>query len=77
MIQSEEFLGRIFGPLLKPWLSVIKKLIKPIPKSVLISLVLTAAASAGNIKMHKKVLGSGNNTTTLEYLMMKWKTLWK
>ena len=41
-------------------------MIKPLAKSVLISLGLTAAASAADAGIHKKVLGSGhNNTTTL------------
>ena len=44
MILSGEFLGRIFGPLLKTGLPLMKKLIKPLTKSVLIPLVLTAAA---------------------------------
>ena len=33
-------------------------------KSVLILLELTAAASAANAGIHKKILGSGNNATT-------------
>ena len=44
MILSGEFLGRIFGPLLKTGLPLMKKLIKPLTKSVLIPLVLTATA---------------------------------
>ena len=44
MILSGEFLGRLFGPLLKTGLPLMKKLIKPLTKSVLIPLVLTAAA---------------------------------
>ena len=44
MILSGEFLGRIFGPLLKTGLPLMKKLIKLLTKSVLIPLVLTAAA---------------------------------
>ena len=37
-------------------------MIKPLSKSVLIPLVLTAAASAVDIGIHKKILGSGNTT---------------
>ena len=44
MIQSEEFLGRLLGPLLKTGLPLIKNVIKPLAKSVLILLGLTAAA---------------------------------
>ena len=66
MIQSGGFLGRLLGPLLKIGLPLIKNVIKPLAKSVLISLGLTAAASAADAGIHKKILGSGhNNTTTL------------
>ena len=44
-------------------------MIKPLAKSVLILLGLTAAASAADSGIHKKILGYGyntnNNTTTL------------
>ena len=36
--------------------------IKPLAKSVLIPLGLTAAASAADMGIHKKILGSGNTT---------------
>ena len=65
MIKSGGFLGRLLGPLLKTGLLLIKNVIKPLPKSVLIPLGLTAAASAADEGIHKKILGSGNNTTTL------------
>ena len=41
---------------------MIKSVIKPLAKSVLIPLGLTAAASAADPGMHKKILGSGNTT---------------
>ena len=63
IIQSGGFLGRLLGPLLKTGLSLIKNVIKPVTKSVLIPLGLTAAASAADAGIHKKILGSG--TTTL------------
>ena len=44
MIQSGGFLGRLLGPLLKTGLSLIKNVIKPLAKSFLIPLGLTAAA---------------------------------
>ena len=44
MIQSGGFLSRLLGPLLKTGLPLIKYVIKPLAKSVLISLGLTAAA---------------------------------
>ena len=66
MIQSGEFLGRLLGPLLKTELPLIKNVIKPLATSVSIPLGLTAAASAADAGIHKKMLGSGhNNTTTL------------
>ena len=66
MIQSGGFLTRLLGPLLKTGLPLIKNVIKPLAKSVLIPLGLTAAASAADAGIHKKILGSGhNNTTTL------------
>ena len=41
MIQSGGFLGKILGPLLKTGLPLLKKVIKPLAKSVLIPLGLT------------------------------------
>ena len=61
MIQSGGFLGRLLGPLLKTGLPLIKNVIKPLAKSVLIPLGLTAAASAADAGIHKKILGSGHN----------------
>ena len=40
-------------------------MIKPLAKSVLISLGLTAAALAADAGIHKKILGSGNTTTLI------------
>ena len=42
-----------------------KSVIKPLTKSVLIPLGLTAAASAADAGIHKKILRSGNNNATL------------
>ena len=65
MIQSGVFLDKLLGPLLKIGLPLIKSVIKPLAKSVLIPLGLTAAASAADAGIHKKLLGSGNNTTLI------------
>ena len=66
MIKSGGFLGRLLGPLLKPGLPSIKNVIKQLAKSVLILLGLTAAASAADAGIHKKILGLGhNNNITL------------
>ena len=63
IVQSGGFLGKPLGPLLKTGLPLMKNVIKPLAKSVLISLGLTAAASAADVGIHTKILGSG--TTTL------------
>ena len=62
MIQSEGFLGRILGPLLKTGLPLMKNVIKPLIRSVLIPLRLTAVPSAADAGMHKKILGSLKTT---------------
>ena len=65
MIQSGGFLSRLLDPLLKTGLLLIKNVIKPLAKSVLIPLGLTAAASAADAGTHKKILGSGHMTTLI------------
>ena len=65
MIQSGGFLGKLLGPLLKTRLPLMKSVIKPLAKSVLIPLGLTAAAAAADAGVHNKILGSGHNNTTL------------
>ena len=75
MIQSGGFLGRLLGPLLKTGLPLMKSVIKPLAKSVLVPLGLTAAASTADAGIHKKILGSSkrpldsvlphNNTTLI------------
>ena len=65
MIQSEGFLGRLLGPLLKTGLPLIKNVIKLLAKNVLILLRLTAAASAADVGIHKRILGSGNTTALI------------
>ena len=54
MMQSRGFLGRLHGPLLKTGLTLIKNVIKPLAKCVLIPLGLTAAASAADAGIYKK-----------------------
>ena len=58
MIQLGGLLGRLVGPLLKTGL-LLKNVIKPLAKSVLIPLGLTAAASAADAEIHKKYWGQG------------------
>ena len=56
IIQSGGFLGRLLGSLLKTGLPFIKNVIKPLAKSVLIPLGLTAAASAADGEIQKRYL---------------------
>ena len=58
-MQKSGFL-RFLVPLLKSGLPLLKSLIKP-----LCMLGLTAAASATDAAIHKKVLGTGNHTTLI------------
>ena len=53
-MQSRGFLGRILGPISKAGLPLMKNVIKPLAKSVLISLGLNAAASAAGAWIHNK-----------------------
>ena len=59
MILSGGFFGTLLGPLLKTGLLLMKSVIKPLAKNVLVPLGLTAAASAADVGMHKKILGLG------------------
>ena len=54
--QSGEFLGRCLGALLKLGLPLIANILKPLAKSVLILLGLTAAASVTDVAIQKKCL---------------------
>ena len=60
--QSGVLLGRLLGPLRKTGLSLIGNVLKPLAKSILIPLVLTAAASATDAAIHKKIFESGFTT---------------
>ena len=59
MVQVGGFLGRLLGLLLKTGLPLMKNVIKPLTKSVLIPLGLTGAASAADAGIHKKNLRIG------------------
>ena len=61
--QSGGFLGRPLGPLLKTGLHLMKNVLKPLAKGVLVPLGLTASASATDAAIHKKIFGS--DVTTL------------
>ena len=53
MVGLGGFLGRLLGPLLKTGLSLTKIVLKPLAKSALVLLTLTAAASATNATIQK------------------------
>ena len=65
MIQSGPFLCKLLGQLLKARLSLMKNVAQSLAKSVLIPLGLTSVALAAYAGIHKKVLGSGHNTTLI------------
>ena len=60
--QSGGFLGRSLELLLKTGLPLIGNVLKPLAKSILIPLVLTAAASITDLSIHKEIFGSGPTT---------------
>ena len=57
--QSEGFLDRLLGPLIKTGLPLIRNILKLLAKNVLIPLQLIAAASAADATIQKKMFGSG------------------
>ena len=61
--QSRGFLGRFLRSLLKTGLELIGNLLKPLSKTAVIPLGLTATASATDAAIDKKMFGS--DTTTL------------
>ena len=65
MIQLGGFLSGLLGQLLKNGLPLMKSVIDPLANSVLIPLGLTAAGSAGDARIQKKILGSGHNKTLI------------
>ena len=71
-MQSGGFLGRRLDPLLKTGLPLIKNVIKPLAKSILIPLGLTAAASPRDAGIYKKILGSGTATLIISNDEMKY-----
>ena len=56
IIQSGGFLGKLLGRLLKTGLPLVKNVIKPLAKSVLIPLGLTAAVSAADAGIQKNLV---------------------
>ena len=62
MIQSGRFLSRLLGPLLKTGLPLMKNVIKPLAKSILLPLGLTAAAAAADAGKHLSSSALHTNT---------------
>ena len=60
--QSGGFLDRLLGPLLKTGLPLIKNVLKPLSKCILIPLGLAAAASAADATIHNNMFASGMKT---------------
>ena len=58
--KSGGFLGRLLALLWKIGLPLIGNVLKPLTKSILIPLGLTAAPAATDAAIHKKMFGSGN-----------------
>ena len=65
MIQLGGFLVRLLGPLLKTGLQLMKNVVQRLAKSFLIPPGLTEAVSATDAGIHKRILGSGHNTTLI------------
>ena len=57
MIQSGGFLGRPLGLLLKTGLPLMKNVLQPLAKRVLIPLGITAGVTAADVGIHKKYYG--------------------
>ena len=60
--QSGVFLGILLGPILKTGFPLMKNVLKPLAKSVLIPLGLTAAATATDAASQKKIFGQSMTT---------------
>ena len=71
MIQLGGVFSRLLGPLLQTGLPLIKNVITPLVKSVLIRLGLTAAVLAADAGIDKKILGSGTTTLIISNDEMK------
>ena len=57
--ESGGFLGRLLEPLLKNGLPLMKNVLNPLAKSVLMPLGIPAAASATDAAIHRKMFRSG------------------
>ena len=71
IVQSGGFLGRLFAPLLKGGLPLMKSVLQPLGEGVVILLGLTTAAPATDAGIHKKILGSRTRTLVISNKEMK------
>ena len=62
MIQLEQFLGRLLGPLTKTALPLIGSVPKPLANSILVPLGLIATTSPTTAAIQEKIFGSGMKT---------------
>ena len=69
--QSGGFLDKHLGPLVKTGLPLIGNVLKPLTKRVLITLGVTAAASATDAAVHEKMVGSGFTTLIISNEQIK------
>ena len=60
IVHSGEFFGRFLGTLRKPSLPLTKNVLKPLAKSILITLGLTVAESAADARIHKNFVWISN-----------------
>ena len=60
--QPGGFLGKFLEPLLKTGLPLMKNAFKPLAKSILIPIGLTAAAAVTNVAIHKNMIRSDKTT---------------
>ena len=62
MVHFKKFLDRPLGSLLTNAFSLIENVLKPLAKSVLITLGLKTSKSAEDVRLYKKILRSGVTT---------------
>ena len=65
MVQLAGYQERLQEPLLKTGLPLMKSVLKPSVQTILVRLWLTAAASAADARIRKRILGSGERTTLI------------
>ena len=72
IIEEVKFLVRLLGPLLKIVFSLMKNVLEPLAKSVLIPLGLTAVASVADTGIDKKGIRTGHDKSNNFKLRNGW-----